>query len=916
MNRLTHRLAAGALALALGGQAAASPAAIDIPFEQFTLDNGLTVVVHEDRKAPIVSVNVWYHVGSKDERPGRTGFAHLFEHLMFQGSEHFNDEFFGPFEQVGTTDQNGTTSFDRTNYFQNVPTTALDMALWMESDRMGHLLGVIDQARLDEQRGVVQNEKRQGENQPFGRVWETLFKASFPQGHPYSWMPIGSMEDLNAASLEDVHAWFRTYYGAANATLVLAGDIDAKTAREKAERYFGHIPAGPALTRRGPWIAARTESTRDVMFDRVSQSRLYRAYNIPGVTGDDVTALQFAANILGGSAASRLDRRLVHGERLADSASSFAFSQEIAGLFVIQADVKQGVEFARVERMVAEELTRLIKDGPTREEVERARTALRAGFVRGIERIGGFGGKSDVLAECTVYHGDPGCFRKELAALERITAADVQAAAARWLAQGDYTLEVHPFPTYSHTDASAVDRSTGVPAVDTFPDLRFPALERARLSNGIEVVLARRSEIPVVQVQLLLDAGYAADAGAKPGTASFAMSMLDEGAGKLGALDLKAAAESLGAQVYTGSSLDTSYAGVSALTDQLDPSLGLLADVVLRPRFEDSEIERVRAQWLAGIAREKTQPNAIANRLLPPLLYGDGHAYAIPFTGSGTEDAIRALTRDDLLAFQRAWVRPDNARLLVVGDTTREQILPLLEKHFGGWTAPATPRPAKNVADVPRATGTRVFLVDKPGAPQSIIIGGLVAPSTKAANNLEIETMNSVFGGLFSARLNMNLREAKHWSYGAYSYLPGAVGPRPFMLSAPVQTDKTAEALAEILSELRAYVGDRPATAEEIAKVKNNDVRSLPGQFETASAVLGSMRGNLVYDRPDDYVTTLAQRILAQSDDAVRAAAQAVIAPDAFTWVIVGDLSKIEAGLRAMDLGPVAVLDADGNPVR
>jgi predicted Zn-dependent peptidase len=409
-----------------------------IPYEKFKLDNGLTVIVHTDRKAPIVAVNVWYHVGSKNEPPGKTGFAHLFEHLMFQGTEHYNDEYFKPLELVGATGLNGTTSFDRTNYFQNVPTTALDVALWMESDRMGHLLGVVDQARLDEQRGVVQNEKRQNENRPLGRVFETVMRASFPVGHPYHWLPIGSMEDLNAASLEDVQEWFRTYYGAANATLVLAGDIDATTAREKAQLYFGHIPAGPALTRPGVWIAARTDSRREVMYDQVSQDFWYRFWNTPPDGTDDAELLSIAGRILGGGKTSRLYERLVYRERLADTVSAGESAFEIAGLFSINASVKAGVEPARVERAVEEELRRFIDKGPTRDELDRARTAIRAGFVKGLERIGGFGGKADVLAACEVYEDDPGCYRRSLALIDSATPEQVRVAAQRWLARNDY----------------------------------------------------------------------------------------------------------------------------------------------------------------------------------------------------------------------------------------------------------------------------------------------------------------------------------------------------------------------------------------------------------------------------------------------------------------------------------------------
>jgi len=887
-----------------------------IPYEKFKLDNGLTVIVHTDRKAPIVAVNVWYHVGSKNEPPGKTGFAHLFEHLMFQGTEHYNDEYFKPLELVGATGLNGTTSFDRTNYFQNVPTTALDVALWMESDRMGHLLGVVDQARLDEQRGVVQNEKRQNENRPLGRVFETVMRASFPVGHPYHWLPIGSMEDLNAASLEDVQEWFRTYYGAANATLVLAGDIDATTAREKAQLYFGHIPAGPALTRPGVWIAARTDSRREVMYDQVSQDFWYRFWNTPPDGTDDAELLSIAGRILGGGKTSRLYERLVYRERLADTVSAGESAFEIAGLFSINASVKAGVEPARVERAVEEELRRFIDKGPTRDELDRARTAIRAGFVKGLERIGGFGGKADVLAACEVYEDDPGCYRRSLALIDSATPEQVRVVAQRWLAQGDYTLEVHPYAKYTSTAASAVDRSKGLPAAERFPDLAFPTLERHKLSNGLPVIVARRPGVPVVRVAALFDAGYAADQGRKPGTASFTMSLLDEGTRTLGALEIADRAESLGADLSAGSSLDDSSAAVSALKEQLDPSLALLADVLRNPSFPADEIERVRKEWIASIAREKTLPEALAARLLPPLIYGPGHPYAIPFTGSGTEASIAALTREDLVAFQRDWLRPDNATLVVVGDTAAAEVLPMLERHFGSWQVPATPRPTKTLPPAAAETAPRVFLVDKPGAIQSNILVGITAPSSEAPNRLELDTMNDVIGGTFTSRINMNLREDKHWSYGARSNMADARGQRPWLLSAPVQTDKTVEAMREIQREITDFVTTRPPTPEEVAKIRSRDVRALSGTYETNAAVAGAIAEMVAFGWPDDYVRTLKGRIEAQTDDAVRAAAREALVPARLTWVVIGDLAKIEQPIRDLQLGAVQVLDADGRTLR
>jgi predicted Zn-dependent peptidase len=913
LNRLAFGLAA---ALALAPVAAADyKAPIDIPYEQFTLDNGLTVVVHEDHKAPIVAVNLWYHVGSKNEKPGRTGFAHLFEHLMFQGSENYKDEFFKPFEKVGATDQNGTTDFDRTNYFQNVPTTALDTALWMESDRMGHLLGAIDQKVLDEQRGVVQNEKRQGDNSPYGKTWYSLLEGVFPEGHPYRWEPIGSMDDLNAASLDDVKEWFKTWYGPSNTVLVLAGDIDAKTARAKVERYFGDIPAGGPLTKRDVWAPKMTAPARDEMQDRVAQTRIMRAWVAPHAISRASDELNLFARVLGQGKTSRLFQRLVLKDQLASSVASFQYGLEIAGMFIVQADLKPGVDAAKVEAIIDEELARLVAEGPTAEELKRARVAIEAGVIRGAERIGGFGGKADLLAECATYAKDPACYLTSLANMDAATPASIRAIAQEWLTPNHYTLTVSPFAE-TKTSATAVDRSKGVPETAQFPDLAFPKIQRGVLKNGIEVVLAERHEVPVVQLRMLFDAGYAADQGRKLGTASFAMNMLDEGTQTRDATAIAMRSEELGAQIGVYNALDVSGATLSALKSELRGSLELFADVVRRPKFDGAEMNRVKGQWLAQIAQEKTSPNALGMRVLPPLLYGEGHAYAIPLTGSGTEASIQSLTPEDLAAFHRDYVRANNARIVVVGDTTLAEVTAELDRVFGDWLSDKMKRPDKNIADVAVQTKPRLFLIDKPNAEQTVILAGTLIPSSKAEDRMVTQTANSVFGGEFTARINMNLREDKHWAYGAYSFTNGALGQRPLMASAGVQTDKTVDSMKELLREFADYSGARPPTAEEIAKIKTSDVRSLPGSYETAAAVAGALTDIVVYGRPDDYVQTLKATIEAQNDKDIAAAAQAYFKPEQLTWVVVGDLSKIEAGVRALNIGEVKVLDADGKAIR
>jgi zinc protease len=919
------------------GQPRATP--VDIPFEQFTLPNGLRVLVHTDRKAPIVAVNIWYHVGSKNEPRGRSGFAHLFEHLMFQGSENHKGEYFEPFELVGATDQNGTTNSDRTNYFENVPTTALDVALWMESDRMGHLLGALDQAALDEQRGVVQNEKRQGENQPYGRAFTLISKAIFPEDHPYHHTTIGSMSDLDAAKLDDVKNWFRSWYGPNNAVLVLAGDIDLPTAKDKVTRYFGDIAPSASLPKLPAQVAARTAATRASATDNVPQTRIYKVWNVPPFGTAEYDRLSLLGRVLGGSQSSRLDKRLMFTDKLADSVSTFVRGQEIAGVFTVQADVKVGVDPAKVEAAIDDEVAKLLRDGPTAAEVAQARAASLAGFVRGIERIGGFGGKADVIAQCQVFVGNPGCYRTTLATIEKTTAAQLKEVAAKWLGRGAFTLQIDPGartpvvedPTIANLPPttvaaaaknlkalpSTVDRTLGVPRTDSFPALRFPALTRVTLSNGLKVLLAERRGLPLVEMSLeLRGAGFASDHTRKSGTAGFTLAMLDEGAGSYDALAYAARKESLGAVITATGTLDVAAVRMSAIKRQLDDSLALFADVIVRPRLEAKDIERVRGQWLASIKQEKARPNSLARRLAGPALYGAGHPYAIPSSGTGTEDGITALGRDDLTRWLADWVRPDNATLIIVGDTELAELTPKLEKAFAGWKAPAVALPVSPVPAVKLPGKPRVLLVDQPGAIQANIFVGQVVPPSTDPGAIDLEIANAVLGGEFSSRLNMNLREDKHWAYGSYSGVGNAVGQRLWAATAAVQIDKTTESIKELQREIVDYVtGKAPAKPAEIAKIQATEVHALPGSYETGDAVLGTLSGIVLYGRPDDYPQQRATRIGALGVDPLKAAAGAV-RPTALTWVIVGDLSKIEAPIRALGLGELKVVDADGRVVR
>lgn len=719
------------------------------------------------------------------------------------------------------------------------------------------------------------------------------------------------MEDLNAASLEDVKQWFRTYYGPSNAVLVVAGDVQPKEVREKVEKYFGEIPPGPPVARQKAWVAKRTGSHRGSVQDRVPQARIYIVWNTPEMGAPDADYLDLVSDCLSQGKTSRLYKRLVYDEQIATEASAYIIPNEIGQQFVIQATARPGGDLAKVEKAAREELARFLESGPADDEMRRVRTQYMANFIRGIERIGGFGGKSDVLASSQVYLGSADAYKIKLKRVREANGENLRSAARRWLSDGDYALEVHPFPQYVSSNAR-VDRSKA-PDTGRPPDLKLPALERMTLENGLKIVLAERHEIPVVNFWLSVDAGYAADQFGTPGTARLASSLLDGGTKTRTALQISDQLAMLGAQLSAASSLDASTVRLSALKTNLDPSLELFADVILNPSFPEADFRRQQKQQIAAIQREKATPFQMGLRVLPRLIYGERHAYSNPLTGSGTEAGVAKLTREDLEKFHQTWFKPNHSTLVVVGDTTMPELRPKLEKLFAPWKPGETPR--KNLGTVEPPAKPVIYLLDKPGALQSVIMAGEVAPPTNNADEIAIETMNSILGGNFGARINMNLREDKHWAYGAQSMFIDARGQRPFIVFAPVQTDKTKESLLEIDKELKGIVGDRPATGQELEKAKANETLRLPGSRETMSAVGSSILELVQFGLPDDYYQTYAGKVRALSTDDVERAAKRVVHPDRLVWVVVGDRSKVEAGIRELNLGELRVLDPDGRPL-
>lgn len=894
---------------------------VDIPFTEFTLKNGLRVIVHTDRKAPVVAVSVWYNVGSKMEPAGKTGFAHLFEHLMFNGSENAPGDFFVPLKNVGATDFNGTTYFDRTNYFETVPTPALERALFLESDRMGYLTGAITQAVLDEQRGVVQNEKRQGDNEPYGLFEYRQLTGLFPKGHPYEHSTIGSMADLDSASLADVKDWFKEHYGPNNAVLVLAGDIDAAAARPLVEKYFGGIPAGPKTVLPDAPVPTLPTAKYEVMKDRVAATRITRSWAVPGLNDRDSVGLDVAAGVLGGGGSSRLYDALVRKEKLAVrvSAGNQSFSQ--VGIFEINVDVRPGVDAAAAAKRLDAIVADFLATGPTADEVQRYQVRSIAGRVKGLESVGGFGGKAVTLAEGALYSNDPAHYQKEMAELATETPAKVKTVAGKWLGRPVYGVDIVPGPRDAYEEA-AVPKAVAVKAADepaakgtrgALPDvgsianLTFPKVERAKLANGVTLIYAQRTATPVTRIMANFDAGVAADAPAALGTQQFTLATMSSGTTSLDSLDYAEAQERLGANITAGIDSDSTSFSIDMPSPNLKPGVALFADVLRNPAFAPAEVDRLRNQQLAGIASELTNANALAGRAMGRLIYGPQSPYAKSF-GGGDANAVAKLTRDDLIAFRQAWLRPDKATLFVISDRPLDEVKAALDAALGDWTMDGAAGAKSDVVKIAPAA-PKILLVDRPDSPQSVIYGGIPTGLVGTDELLPVNTANDGLGGGFLGRINMDLREDKHWTYGASGRFSRAQGATPFIISAGVQADRTGDSIVAVMGDVASYVGDKPMTQEEYDRAIAGAIRSLSGSFESSRAVMGAMVSNFIYKRPDDYYATIADRYRALTLPQLRSVIAQAIDPKKVVWVVVGDAKTVRPQLDKVGL-PVEVVPA------
>ncbi len=903
----------------------------DIPkiaFEKYRLANGLEVILSEDHRLPMVAVNLWYHVGPANEEPGRTGFAHLFEHMMFQGSKHVgNNEHFRLLEGAGASDINGTTDFDRTNYFETLPANQLELALWLESDRMGYLLDKLDQANLSNQQDVVRNERRQSvENQPYGIVEEGMFHLLFPKEHPYYASVIGSHADIQAAKLEDVRKFFKFCYAPNNASLAIVGDFDKAAAKKLVEKYFTPLKRGPEV----PKIKASTPPIRSerraVVKDHIELPKVYMAWITSSIYKPGDADADLAASILGGGNSSRFYKKLVYEKQIAQTVSAQQYSLILGSVFDIEVVARPGHTAEEIEKAMNEELEKIRREGPEQKELERARNTIETQIIAGLERLGGFGGVADRLNRYNHYLGTPDYLTQDIERYRRATVASVKAFADEQL-KPDARVVVYGVPGEQNlapevptSKSEKAQMGTGgesanadepwratPPKPGPARPLRLPVPKSFQLANGLTVIYNERPGLPIVAANLVVRTGSDTNPADKPGLANFTVAMLDQGTATRSAPAIADEAAQLGAALNTSSTMDASSASVRSLKKNFPAALGLLSDVVLHPSFPQEEIERQRASRLATVVQRREDPAIVVGQVMSAALYGSKHPYGYPEIG--TEAAIKATSQQDMRGFWKQNFVPNHAALVIAGNINFAELKALAEKQFRDWQ-PGQPQSA--ALGSPETTSAKLILVDKPGAPQTQLRVAMVGVPRSTPDYAALEVMNAALGGLFSSRINLNLREQHGYTYGAGSVFVYRRSAGPFFIASGVRTDVTAPSVSEILKEVRRITA-AALSSEEMSLARDSEVRSLPGEFETSSGAARSFSNLYVYDLGLDYYSNLPEQLNAVTAEAALAVTKKYLAPDKMIVVAVGDRAKIEPELAKLNLGPVEIRDADGN---
>ena len=916
-------LAVAAVPFAAQSVAAQSTSKLpELKYETYTLPNGLKVITHEDHRLPLVAVDLWYHVGPLNERPGRTGFAHLFEHMMFEGSEHVGEKaHFKYVEAAGATDVNGTTSFDRTNYFETLPANQLELGLWLESDRMGFLMEGLDRVKLANQRDVVRNERRQGEGTPYDLADEKVYQLLFPAGHPYYGDVIGSHADVEAARIADIRDFHQQFYTPNNASIAIAGDFNPTQLKALLTKYFAPIPKGPDVAPVAVITPAITTQRRATVTDTVKLSQINIGFLTPALFTPGDKDMDIDVQALTGGKAARLTQVLVNQSQVAQSVRCHNDSEKLTGMLQCQITAKPGVKVEDLEAIFWQQIAKLQADGPTVEEVESAKAVILTRKITGLQRLGGFGGVADTLDQYNQYTGDPGYLPKDIAALEAVTPASAKAAAARYLNRQEavvvYTVPgpkvvndvprspdstdadvkiVNPY-TQAFEDSQAFRKTPPPPG----PELAFhlPTPRTFTLANGLKVYLVEDHNLPVVTAQLTTRAGGENNTAAKAGLSSFNALVMAEATTTRDLTHLAQDQQRLGTTITVTSSMDSARASLTVTTDHTGPALDLLADVVEHPAYHPEDIERLRKSRLVAIAQQADSPQTVGNILGPELLFGTS-PYGLPATG--TTASITGITAADLTTFYAARFSPSDSALSLAGDLSEADARRLAEKYFGTWSGPAVAAPTLPAPPPPPAR--KIVIVDKPGSPQTFLAAYGLGFRIDTPDDQALDVMNYTLGGAFTSRINMNLREEHGYTYGAGSgfreYRQGGL----FLADSLVRTDVTGPAATQLFNELTRFPAN-PSTAAELKAARDSSIESIPATFETTAATANAAASLFVYNRPLNYYASLPDRYRAVTPADIARTAKDDVHADHLIILAVGDRAKIEPGLKATNLGPI-----------
>lgn len=893
---------------------------VSIPYKKYQLANGLTVILHQDKSDPLVHVDVTYHVGSARELAGRSGFAHLFEHMMFQGSEHVADEqhFKVVTESGGTL--NGTTNTDRTNYFETVPSNQLEKMLWLESDRMGFLLPALTDKKFEVQRETVKNERAQRiDNRPYGRLNERFNQALYPAGHPYSWPVIGWPEDLDRATASDVKHFFQRWYGPNNATLTIGGDFDEAQTLAWINQYFGEIPRGPDV-KPDAKTAVTLDKTRYIsMQDKVHLPLLYIGFPTVYAQHPDEAALDLLANILGGGKTSLIYKNLVK-EGFAVQAGVSHPCQELAcqmSLYAV-ANPAKGGSLADIETKVNQTITEFEQRGVTDDDLQKVKVQFEADTIFGMQSVQG---KVSTLAANQTFFGQPDMVASDLARYANVTKADVMRVFNTYIKnkpmvvmsivpEGQTQLIAHADnfePTVLPIAQDAVTGLTGtaiakssfdrnnMPTASAAPSLTVPQLWQAKLDNGIGVMGTESNETPTVELLIYLNGGHRLATLDKAGVADLTASMLNESSNKRSSEELAGALDMLGSTISFGASSSQSYIKVSSLTENLDATLALVEERLFSPGFLQADFDRVKQQAIQGLQHQLSDPNYIASSGFNELLYGTSSPMGV--SSSGTVTSLSAITLDDVKQYYQQQYRAGNAQMVVVSDLNQQQLLPKLSM-FSQWQGDAT-QVAKLPA-VPAHPKNTIYLIDKPGAAQSVITIGKPSLIYDATGDyFKAYLMNYPLGGAFNSRINLNLREDKGYTYGARTTFVGAEDSGEFMAYASVRSDVTANALVEFVNEINAYQASG-MTEAELNFMRSSIAQSQALEYETPYQKAGFLRMIQRYQLDKNFTQKQDEIVNNISAKELNQLASKLLNIGDMIMLVVGDKASVEPSLRAL----------------